>query len=62
VDLLISYFSQIFHLQPGDVITTGSAGGVGFFRKPQLFLKAGDKLEIGVDRVGVMKHDIIDEE
>jgi 2-keto-4-pentenoate hydratase/2-oxohepta-3-ene-1,7-dioic acid hydratase in catechol pathway len=61
IDQLISYFSTIIHLQPGDVITTGTCGGVGFFRKPQLFMKAGDKLEIEVDRVGVMKHDIIDE-
>jgi len=62
VDLLISYFSEMIHLQPGDVLTTGTCGGVGFFRDPQLFMKAGDTLEIEVDRVGVMKHLVIDEE
>jgi 2-keto-4-pentenoate hydratase/2-oxohepta-3-ene-1,7-dioic acid hydratase in catechol pathway len=61
IEQLISYFSSIVYLQPGDVVTTGTCGGVGYFRKPQLFMKAGDKLEIEVDRVGVMKHDIIDE-
>ncbi len=61
VDLLIAYFSSIIRLMPGDVITTGTAGGVGFFRKPQLFMKAGDTLEIEVDGVGVMKHRVIEE-
>jgi 2-keto-4-pentenoate hydratase/2-oxohepta-3-ene-1,7-dioic acid hydratase in catechol pathway len=61
MDRLISYFSQIIHLQPGDVVTSGSAGGVGYFRQPQVFMKAGDTLEIEVERVGALKHDIIDE-
>lgn len=58
---LISYYSSIIHLQPGDVVTTGTCGGVGFFRKPQLFMKAGDRLELEIDRIGLMQHDIVDE-
>lgn len=61
INQLISYFSSIVCLQPGDVVTTGTCGGVGYFRKPQRFMKAGDKLEIEVDRVGVMMHDVVDE-
>jgi 2-keto-4-pentenoate hydratase/2-oxohepta-3-ene-1,7-dioic acid hydratase in catechol pathway len=61
MEQLISYLSEFFHLQPGDVISAGSAGGVGFFRKPQLFMKAGDRVEFEVDRVGVMEHKVIDE-
>lgn len=58
---VISYLSDIFYLQPGDVITTGSAGGVGYFHKPQRFLRAGDELEFEVDKVGILKNTVVDE-
>lgn len=61
LDLLVSYVSGFINLQPGDVITTGTCGGVGFFRKPQLFMKAGDVVEFEADRIGVMRHEVIDE-
>jgi len=61
IDLLISYFSSIMLLQPGDVITTGSAGGVGHFRDPPIYLTPGDRAEFEVDRLGTMKHRVIDE-
>jgi 2-keto-4-pentenoate hydratase/2-oxohepta-3-ene-1,7-dioic acid hydratase in catechol pathway len=61
IDLLISYFSSIMLLQPGDVITTGSAGGVGHFRDPPIYLTPGDMVEFEVDRLGVMRHQVIDE-
>ena len=58
---LVSYYSSFVHLQPGDVITSGSLGGVGYFRKPPLYMKAGDRLELEVDKIGVMTHTVIDE-
>jgi 2-keto-4-pentenoate hydratase/2-oxohepta-3-ene-1,7-dioic acid hydratase in catechol pathway len=59
---LIAYMSGIFHLRPGDVITTGTAGGVGIFRDPPFYMKAGDRLEIEVDGVGILANHIVDED
>ncbi|MDB5713986.1 MAG: putative fumarylacetoacetate hydrolase [Sphingomonadales bacterium] len=61
IDLLISYYSTIFPLRPGDIITSGSAGGVGYFMEPPTYMVAGDEIEFEVDRLGVMKHRVIDE-
>ncbi len=49
---IISYLSQFMTLMPGDVITTGTPPGVGMGMKPQVFLKAGDTLTLGVDGLG----------
>jgi 2-keto-4-pentenoate hydratase/2-oxohepta-3-ene-1,7-dioic acid hydratase in catechol pathway len=48
----VSYLSQIVELLPGDVIYTGTPGGVGVSRKPQVFLKSGDVLVSTIDGVG----------
>ncbi len=61
VPFLVSYLSQIFTLQPGDIISTGTPPGVGFARKPQVFLRDGDKVEISVQNIGVMGHRCIAE-
>ena len=52
VGFLISYLSQFFTLQPGDIISTGTPPGVGMGMKPQQFLKAGDVVELGIDGLG----------
>lgn len=52
VPKLVSYFSQSFTLEPGDLIATGTPSGVGFSRKPPLFLKDGDIVEVEIERVG----------
>ena len=39
-------------LQPGDIITTGTPPGVGMGRKPQVFLKAGDRMKLSIDNLG----------
>jgi 2-keto-4-pentenoate hydratase/2-oxohepta-3-ene-1,7-dioic acid hydratase in catechol pathway len=52
---LIEYLSQIFTLKPGDIISTGTPSGVGFARKPPVFLKDGDKVKIEIERVGVLE-------
>ncbi|HYH04488.1 MAG TPA: fumarylacetoacetate hydrolase family protein, partial [Bacillota bacterium] len=52
IPALISYLSQFFTLEPGDIIATGTPPGVGFARKPPVFLKAGDEVVIEIDKVG----------
>ena len=49
---LISYLSGKMVLEPGDVVTTGTPPGVGSGRKPQVFLKAGDVMELSVEKLG----------
>ncbi len=52
VDELVSYVSRYMTLMPGDVIATGTPFGVGLGLDPPLFLKAGDRMELGVDGLG----------
>ena len=58
---LIAYVSEAVMLRPGDVIVTGTPSGVGFARKPPLFMKDGDVCEIEVERIGVLRNPIRDE-
>ncbi len=53
IPYLISYISAGITLEPGDIIATGTPGGIGSARKPQVLLRPGDTVEIGVERVGV---------
>lgn len=53
---LISYISTIFTLNPGDVIATGTPGGVGHARKPQRYLTAGQTLTTSIDGIGTLKN------
>jgi 2-keto-4-pentenoate hydratase/2-oxohepta-3-ene-1,7-dioic acid hydratase in catechol pathway len=53
---LIAYCSQSFTLEPGDVIATGTPGGVGAFREPPLFLEDGDIVEVEIERVGILRN------
>ena len=61
VPALIEYMSAIAPLQPGDVISTGTTGGVGFARKPPVWMKAGDTIEIEISGIGSLVNPIIDE-
>jgi 2-keto-4-pentenoate hydratase/2-oxohepta-3-ene-1,7-dioic acid hydratase in catechol pathway len=58
---LINYSSTIFDLVPGDVIATGTPAGVGFTRKPPVFLKAGDVVEVEIENIGVLRNPVVDE-
>ena len=52
---LISFLSHYMPLEPGDIVTTGTPAGVGVFRNPQVFMKAGDVVEIEADGIGVLR-------
>ena len=52
VNFLISYLSQFMSLQPGDIISTGTPPGVGMGMNPQIFLKAGDEMKLGIEGLG----------
>jgi 2-keto-4-pentenoate hydratase/2-oxohepta-3-ene-1,7-dioic acid hydratase in catechol pathway len=57
---LIEYISAFTTLLPGDVIVTGTPGGVGARRTPPVWMKPGDKVEIEIDKVGVLENSIVD--
>ena len=56
---LVSYCSKNFTLLPGTVIMTGTPGGVGFARKPPIFLKRGDTIEIEIEGIGTLSNKVI---
>lgn len=56
---IISYLSQFMTLMPGDVITTGTPPGVGMGMKPQVFLKPGDTLLVGVAGLGEQRQTVV---
>ena len=56
---LISYISASITLQPGDVITTGTPPGVGFARKPPVYLKPGDHMEVEIEHIGVLANPVV---
>ena len=54
VPQLIEFITRSITLEPGDVIATGTPPGVGFARKPPVFLKSGDVVEVGIERIGAL--------
>lgn len=61
VAFVIEYCSTFTTLEPGDVIATGTPGGVGDKRNPPLYMKAGDVAEISIGKVGTLTNKVIDE-
>lgn len=57
---IIEYVSTWTTLQPGDVLVTGTPGGVGARRTPPIWMKPGDKVEIEIDKVGILENSIAD--
>jgi acylpyruvate hydrolase len=57
----IEFFSSFTRLRPGDVIATGTPGGVGFARKPPVWLEPGDLIEVTVDGVGTIRNHVVAE-
>ena len=58
---LVSYISHIFTLQPGDVIASGTPGGVGHARKPPVYLREGSMLTTSIDGIGTIASPIVRE-
>jgi 2-keto-4-pentenoate hydratase/2-oxohepta-3-ene-1,7-dioic acid hydratase in catechol pathway len=58
VPTLVSYVSQFMSLQPGDVISTGTPPGVGMGKKPPIWLKEGDVITLGIDKLGSQKQNV----
>lgn len=54
IPFLIAYLSQTMTLKPGDIITTGTPGGVGIFRKPPIVLKEGDTTSVTIEGLGTL--------
>jgi len=55
---LIEFLTASITLEPGDIIATGTPPGVGFARKPPVFLKSGDKMEVEIDGLGVLVNNV----
>ncbi|WP_372605115.1 fumarylacetoacetate hydrolase family protein [Actibacterium sp.] len=58
---IIAYVSTVTKLLPGDVIATGTPGGVGKFRTPRLYMKPGDRCEVEITGIGTLVNGIADE-
>ena len=58
---LIEFISRAFTLLPGDVISTGTTGGVGLYRTPQVFLKEGDVVTVRVESIGELTNACVEE-
>ena len=59
VPALIAFLSAAITLDPGDIIATGTPGGVGVFRDPPVFLKAGDVMEVDIEGLGVLRNRVV---
>jgi 2-keto-4-pentenoate hydratase/2-oxohepta-3-ene-1,7-dioic acid hydratase in catechol pathway len=58
---LLAYISQVVTLEPGDLIFTGTPPGVGLARKPPVFLKDGDVVEVEIEKLGVLRNPVVQE-
>jgi 2-keto-4-pentenoate hydratase/2-oxohepta-3-ene-1,7-dioic acid hydratase in catechol pathway len=58
---LVAYCSSFTTLEPGDVISTGTPGGVGYARTPPLFLEPGAEVRVAISRIGTLANTVVDE-
>ena len=58
---MLAYITQGISLEPGDVIFTGTPSGVGHARKPPVWMKSGDTVEVEIERIGILRNPIADE-
>jgi len=61
IEATIEYITEWTTLQPGDLIATGTMGGVGFARTPPIFMKPGDIAEVEIEKIGILSNHIEDE-
>jgi len=59
VPFLIAYLSRFMSLQPGDVISTGTPPGVGMGQKPQIYLRAGQVMKLGIEGLGEQRQQVV---
>jgi acylpyruvate hydrolase len=59
IPTIVATVSEFTALQPGDVLLTGTPGGVGYRRDPKVLLKAGDRLRVTIEGVGVLENDVV---
>jgi 2-keto-4-pentenoate hydratase/2-oxohepta-3-ene-1,7-dioic acid hydratase in catechol pathway len=62
IPTIINYSSTIFDLVPGDVLVTGTPGGVGWSRKPPIFMKPGDVCEVEFEKIGILRNPVVQED
>jgi 2-keto-4-pentenoate hydratase/2-oxohepta-3-ene-1,7-dioic acid hydratase in catechol pathway len=60
IDELLAYVSQVCTLAPGDLLFTGTPPGVGFARKPPVYLKPGDNLAVEIEKLGVLRNPVVE--
>jgi acylpyruvate hydrolase len=60
VSRTVAFLSSLMTLEPGDLIATGTPSGVGFKRQPPVFLKAGDIVEVEIERIGTIRNPVIE--
>jgi 2-keto-4-pentenoate hydratase/2-oxohepta-3-ene-1,7-dioic acid hydratase in catechol pathway len=58
---VIAILTEAMTLEPGDVVLTGTPSGVGYARKPPVFMKPGDSVEVTIEAVGTLRNSVIDE-
>ncbi len=56
---LLAWLSQAMTLEPGDIVSTGTPSGIGWFRKPQIFLKPGDVVRLEIDGIGALENPVV---
>lgn len=61
IPYLISYFSRLFTLRPGDILSTGTPPGVGMGRRPPAFLKDGDEVVAWIEGIGQLRNRVVPE-
>jgi 2-keto-4-pentenoate hydratase/2-oxohepta-3-ene-1,7-dioic acid hydratase in catechol pathway len=61
VPRLIEFLSSVFTLEPGDIIATGTPAGVGFARKPPVWLRSGDEVTVRVESLGELTNPVVAE-
>ena len=59
IETLVSYMSHCMSLYPGDICCTGTPPGVGENKKPPVFLKSGDKVKLGIEKLGEQNHIVV---
>jgi len=59
IPALIAFISAAITLEAGDIIATGTPAGVGVFRKPPVFLKPGDVMEVDIEGLGVLRNHVV---